>query len=111
MIYLISSTDQSGKWFKVGYTTNLNNRLRAYITDNPTFQLIETVETYRKTKMKLETQLHEEILERGFQFQIKMGIETEWFHVPEEQLKEFERLGLQQFKCCKGRKILRWVTQ
>lgn len=112
MIYLLSSAaDNGGKWFKVGYTTNLDKRLKNYITDNPSFHLVETIETYRKTKMQLESQLHKEILKKGFQFQIKMGIETEWFHVPEEQLKEFELLGLRQFKCCQGRKILRWVTQ
>ena len=106
MIYLVKSPDRNGTWFKVGFTSNLMMRLTHYYTHNPNFELLETVDTYKKTKHKLETEIHNEISALGFNFKVaKNGTKTEWFFIPKENEEEFERNGLGQFKAVKGRKI------
>lgn len=107
MIYLVKSEVRNGTFFKVGYTTNLDNRMKGYTTHNPNIQLIETIVTYKKTKHNLETEVHEEIAEMGYKFHtVEINdILTEWFFVPIEKEKEFEEKGLAQFKACKDRII------
>lgn len=106
MIYLIKTEVREGTYFKVGYTKNLVQRLVPYFTHNPNVQLLETVRTYKKTKCNLEGEIHEEILKMGYTFKVaKNGTVTEWFFVPKEKEKEFEKNGLSQFKACKGRVI------
>ena len=107
MIYLIKQEARHGTYFKIGYTNNLN-RFNAYITHNANIQLLETVETYRKTKHRLETAIHNELKAKGYQFVNNYGINTEWVFVPLEQEERFQRLGLRQFKVCKGRKVIKW---
>ena len=109
MIYLVKSTDREGTWFKVGYTTNLVNRLIPYFTHNPCFEIVETVKTQRRTKMELEKAVHEEIQSLGYYFKVaKNGSLTEWFFVSKENEKEFEEKGLGQFKAMKGRVVYKW---
>lgn len=106
MIYLIKTEVREGTYFKVGYTSNLVKRLIPYFTHNPAVQLLETIETYKKTKHALEIEIHEEILKMGYSFKVaKNGTVTEWFLVPKDKEKEFEKNGLSQFKACKGRVI------
>ena len=106
MIYFVKSTDRNGTWFKVGYTTNLVNRLVPYFTHNPCFDIIETVKTQKKKKMALEKAIHNEIHALGYDFKVaKNGSLTEWFFVPAEKEQEFEAKGLGQFKAMKGRTI------
>lgn len=106
MIYLVKTEVREGTYFKVGYTRNLVQRLIPYFTHNPNVQLLETIRTYKKTKHNLESEIHEEILKMGYTFKVaKNGTITEWFFVPKEKEKEFEKNGLSQFKACKSRVI------
>lgn len=109
MIYLIKQEARTGSYFKVGFTNNIFKRIIPYATHNANVELLEIVETYKKTKMALETEIHSEIITKGYKFQTKklMGIEisTEWFFVPMDKEQEFEQAGLSQFKSCKNRKI------
>ena len=106
MVYFVKSTDREGTWYKVGYTTNLVQRLVPYFTHNPCFDIVETAKTQRKTRHALETAIHSEIKAMGYSFKVaKNGSITEWFFVPAEQEKEFEHKGLAQFKAMKGRTI------
>lgn len=71
MIYLI----ESGDYYKIGYTTNINQRLKSYITANPNFKLIETKEGSKQD----EKELHR--LCKEFKFK------NEWFHKTEKLLE------------------------
>jgi hypothetical protein len=110
VIYLMASAsfNQNEIYFKVGYTSNLLNRLIPYITHNPTTRLLQTVTVYGKTKRQLETAIHNEIKQLGFEFKIdeRSGISTEWFAVDiNSQFFNNIRLnGLQVFKNCENRK-------
>ena len=105
MIYLLKSQSRNGSWFKVGYTLNLAKRLLPYYTHNPNVELLESIKTYHKTKHKLEIEIQQEIINKGYEFKISNNGKREWFFVPLEQEQEFENKGLAQFKACKGRKI------
>ena len=106
MIYLVKTQVRNGTYFKVGYTSNLLKRIVPYLTHNPAFELLETVDTYNKTKRQLETEIHTEIEKMGYQFKTTiLNIKTEWFFVPMDKEVEFEQNGLKQFKACRNRKI------
>ena len=106
----MKSESRKGTWYKVGYTTNLVQRLIPYFTHNPQAELVETAKTHRKTRHALETAIHNEIKDMGYSFKVaKNGAITEWFFVPAEQEKEFEHKGLAQFKAMKGRTIYKAV--
>lgn len=106
MIYFAKSRDREGTYFKVGYTTNIVKRLIPYFTHNPSFELLEMVKTYKKTKCNLEKEIHAEILAMGYNFKIaKNGTITEWFFVPKDKEEAFEKNGLRQFKACRNRMI------
>jgi hypothetical protein len=100
---------RTGTYFKIGYTSNIFKRVIPYATHNANAELLEIVETYKKTKMTLETEIHNEVIKMGYEFQTKkiLGIEiqTEWFFVPMDKEQEFVQAGLSQFKSCKNRKI------
>ena len=107
MVYLIAQRTISGYNLKVGYTANIFKRLIPYATHNPDAELIETIETYKKTKHQLETEIKEELKKQGVQFKIAKttGTKTEWFFLPKKQAERFLEKGLRQFKCCQNRKI------
>ena len=102
MVYLLKMEVKNGSYYKVGFASNLAKRLNYYGTHNPCVECIETVQTYKKTKHQLETEIHKEILEQGFKFENAKinGKKTEWFFVPEGT-----EITLKQFKCCKNRKV------
>lgn len=110
VIYLMASAsfNQNEMYFKVGYTNNLLNRLIPYISHNPTTKLLQTVTVYGKSKRQLETAIHNEIKQLGFEFQIdeRSGIITEWFAVDinSQFFNNIKLNGLQVFKNCKNRK-------
>jgi hypothetical protein len=98
---------------KIGYTQNIFNRLPIYYTHNPFIKILGTIQVYQKTKHKLETLIHNEIIEQGFEFVKICGIRTEWFIVDTET--EFYKTLITNgpcaiFKSCKGRKFERWST-
>lgn len=108
MIYFIKCEVRNGSYFKVGFTTDLDRRMEQYYTAMPTIELLECIATYSKTKHSLETAIHNEIRQMGYEF-VGMGEDKrkgrEWFFVDIEHEREFEAKGLAQFKACKGRKI------
>jgi hypothetical protein len=107
-IYFIKSETRNGTYFKVGFTKNWAMRVLPYITHNPAVQFIEYVNVYNKTKRNLEVEIHAEIEKMGYQFKETKGIKTEWFFVPKNKEKEFEQIGLNNFKACKGRTIIKF---
>lgn len=102
MIYLIKSNN----FYKVGYTNNLQKRLKSYNTDNPNIEIISICKTYKKTKHTLECLVHKEIIANGYKFHNG----TEWFRVPRNQQKTFNTNGLKMFKCCKNRKVYNFTS-
>lgn len=106
MIYLIKQEARKGTYFKVGFTTNLEKRIGNYYGHNPNAIMLEFCLTYSKTQRELETEIHNEILHKGFEFVTTPDGKTrEWFFVPMDKEQEFEQSGLSQFKSCKNRKI------
>ena len=110
MIYLVKQEARTGTYYKIGYTKSIN-RFKQYITHNANIQILEMVDTYRKTRHNLESAIHNELKLQGYQFISNYGISTEWVYVPIEQEEDFERQGLAQFKACKGRKIIKWCER
>ena len=112
VIYLMASAsfNKDEIYFKIGYTSNLLNRLIPYITHNPSAKLLQTVTVYGKTKRQLETAIHNEIEELGLEFKIdeRSGIATEWFavNVNSQFLNDIKTNGLQVFKNCENRKSI-----
>lgn len=109
IIYLIKSPLRGGSLYKVGYTADLVKRANQYHHYNPTAEMLEFIEVYSKTKHKVETAIHREILDMGYKF-VDMDTNDrrtglEWFYVSIDHEAEFERKGLAQFKTCKNRKI------
>ena len=103
MIYLVKSAHANPNkvYYKIGFTNNLEQRLKAYITANPTIEIVETIQTYRKTKRALETSLHNALKALGYEFKSTYGVETEWFAVDKSR-----KFSLEQFKETKNRKII-----
>lgn len=83
---------------KAGFTRNWFNRRNSYITCNPLIEFKEYVETYKKTKCRLEREMQREIEELGGRFIINHGKKTEWFEFDGE-------FSLDMLKCCRSRKI------
>ena len=112
VIYLMASAsfNKNEIYFKIGYTSNLLNRLIPYITHNPSAKFLQTVTVYGKTKRQLETAIHNEIEELGLEFKIdeRSGIVTEWFavNVNSQFFNDIKMNRLQVFKNCKNRKSI-----
>lgn len=104
MIYLM----QSGTFFKVGFTSNLEKRIKAYATHNPQAKLLAYAITYAPTKRALESEIHKELKNMGFQFH-KSALtqtESEWFEPNEDFRKVLETQKLKAFKACRNRKMV-----
>lgn len=78
MVYLI----QSGTYLKIGYTTDIINRFKAYVTSNPEVYLLSVIEG----DMPLEKYLH-----KKFE---KYKYKNEWFHHNIKILEEFDKLSI-----------------
>ena len=87
------------KLHKTGFSSNWFNRRNSYITCNPLIEFVEYVETYKKTKHKLEREMQKEIETLGGRYIVNHGKKTEWF--------EFDGdFSLDMLKSCKDRKII-----
>ena len=71
MLYLIRSFTRSGTYLKVGFTDNIERRMRDYLTENPGRELIGT----RAGDLTEETRLHLYLTACGW----KAGFLDEWF--------------------------------
>ena len=87
MIYLILSAgfkdnnpDQFEKRLKIGYTDNLDNRLKAYLTTNPDFILLQT----REGDITIESYLHKKFEK------YKYKDSKEWFYYNQEIIDHFQ---------------------
>lgn len=100
MVYMIRQEIRNGSLFKVGFSANFEQRQKAYAGYIPTYEIVDTVRTYTKTKRFLEKAIHKEIKQYGFEFVNN----TEWFFVPLELENDVIAEGLKMFKACKNRK-------
>ena len=87
MIYLILSAgfkdnnpDQFERRLKIGYTDNLENRLKAYLTTNPDFMLLQT----REGDTIIESYLHKKFEK------YKYKDSKEWFYYNQEIIDYFQ---------------------
>lgn len=87
MIYLILSAgfkdnnpDQFERRLKIGYTDNLENRLKAYLTTNPDFILLQT----REGDITIESYLHKKFEK------YKYKDSKEWFYYNQEIIDHFQ---------------------
>jgi len=71
MLYLIRSFTRSGTYLKVGFTDNIDRRMRDYLTENPGRELIGT----RAGDLTEETRMHLYLTACGW----KAGFLEEWF--------------------------------
>jgi hypothetical protein len=105
MVYLVKQQARQGTYYKIGYTKSIG-RFKAYITHNANVEILQVVNTYKKTKHSLEKSIHNELKSLGYEFINNYGITTEWIFVPIEKEQEFENQGLKQFKACKNRTVI-----
>lgn len=108
-IYLMLDEKKDYATFKVGYASNLAQRFIAYVTCNCDAQCISVVATQKRSKHKLETCFHDEIIKRGYKFQYSKLMperKTEWFAVEYNDpfYTELKEKGLLAFNIGKGRK-------
>ena len=87
MIYLIlcagfkdNNPDQFEKRLKIGYTDNLENRLKAYLTTNPDFILLQT----RDGGLEIESYLHKKFEKYRYKDS------REWFYYNQEIVDNFQ---------------------
>ena len=114
-VYLIKSAsfEPNTIYYKIGFTSNLLKRVQMYITHNPSYQLIQTVDVYGKTKRQLENAIHREVENFGLNFELKTILnhtyKTEWFkvHTDSELYKAIEENGLLIFNNSKYRKSIK----
>lgn len=71
MLYLIRSFTRSGTYLKVGFTDNIERRMRDYLTENPGRELIST----RAGDLTEETRMHLYLTACGW----KADFLEEWF--------------------------------
>lgn len=105
-IYLI--VDKGNKMAKIGFTSNLEQRIYAYTTANPKAYIRDYCLTHQKTGLDLERKAQHEMAKRGGRrlYASMDGKKTEWFDF-EHQPEFFNNLlknGLQALTTCRGRK-------
>lgn len=83
MLYLIRSFSRSGTYLKVGYTGNLDQRMKQYLVENPGRELIST----REGDLTEETRMHLYLTACG----LKAGFLDEWFIDCPETLTRFHQ--------------------
>lgn len=80
LTYLI----QQGNYLKIGYTSNLKNRLKQYDTHNMYYKLLYVING------NCEKELHEMFKEYHYK--------KEWFHKNKEILNEFKKRGMIEYQ-------------
>ena len=83
MLYLIRTFKRKGTFLKVGYTGDLDGRMRTYLTDNPGYELLST----REGDLTEETRLHLYLTACN----LKAGFLDEWFLDIPETLQGFHQ--------------------
>lgn len=109
-VYLLKDEKRNYCLFKIGFTKDLEKRLKAYATYNPTVELINFCQTKAIRKHATEKAFHKEVEEKGYGFvSSAFKIRTEWFVVPydSELYNELSTKGLSAFKNGKNRWIFK----
>lgn len=107
-IYLMLDEKKDFALFKVGFASNLFQRMIYYATHNAGAQCIDYVKTQVKSKHQVEKQFHTEIKARGYNFYKSSltGSYTEWCKISYDDpfYTELKSKGLNAFRCGKRRK-------
>lgn len=109
-VYLLKDEKRDYCLFKVGFTKDIEKRMKTYATYNPTTQLINYCQTKEISKCKIEKAFQKEVNKKGFAFVLSnMHTLTEWFAVPynSEFYNELCTKGLGAFKNGKNRLIFK----
>ena len=96
IIYLIKMAGTN--LYKIGFSSNWENRKKSYITDNPLMECIECLKTQKRSKHWVERMCQQEVEQIGGKFITKCGVKTEWFEFEEE-------FSFSMLNFCKNRKI------
>ena len=91
MLYLIRTFTRTGTYLKVGYTGNLEERMRTYLTENPGRELIST----RQGDLIEETRLHLYLTACS----LKADFLDEWFLDIPETLQGFHQSQSKMNRC------------
>lgn len=107
MLYLLRDDKRDYVLFKIGSSSDIEQRMSVYTTHNPEATLLEMVMT-RSKSFEVERKIREEVLAMGYPF-IKSAndVSTEWFQVPYEEADEFAEKGFKQFNACKKYKPIK----
>ena len=109
-IYLMKDEKKDFALFKVGFTSDMEQRFKSYATHNPLIECISYIRTYEKSKRFVETMIHQEIESKDYKFITAKinGKTTEFFKVDynDSFYKELNEKGLNAFKFTKNRKNL-----
>jgi hypothetical protein len=107
-IYLMKDEKRNYCLFKVGFTSNIDARIKQYTTHNPECECVSIIRTQVKSKRNIEKIFHDEIQKRGYIFTTAVidGKTTEWFRVSynDEFFNQLTTKGLTAFQCGKNRK-------
>lgn len=107
-VYLMKDEKRNYCLFKVGFTSDLLTRMKAYASHNAETECISVVKTQAKSGKNIEKAFHDEVKARGYGFVYSTmnGNKTEWFKVSYEDdfYTELCEKGLNAFKCGKNRK-------
>lgn len=114
-VYLMIDEKRRYALIKIGFTSNLPQRLQAYTTHNPEAECISTIRTQERSGREVEHRYHEELKSKGYIQTIATidGKRTEWHRIPYSDpfLQELYAKGLTAFKCGKNRKDLGGVAK
>lgn len=107
-IYLMLDEKKDFALFKVGFASNLFNRMPQYATHNAGTECIDYVKTQLKSKRHVEKKFHMEVKAQGYSFYKSpiTGSYTEWFQVSYNDpfYTALKIKGLNAFQCGKYRK-------
>jgi hypothetical protein len=108
-LYLMMDEKKDYALFKVGFASNIFQRIVAYSTHNAGATLINTVNTKATSKHQLEKKCHAEIIARGYKFAVSplTHSTTEWFAVSYDDpfYKELKTFGFEALKTTARHKI------
>lgn len=93
MLYLIKQEGKEQNYLKIGYTKNIEERLKAYNTHNANFKLIETIEN---ADISIETFAHN-LLEK-FKYKGEWYTESNEVYLIWEICKQETRLRINEQK-------------
>lgn len=107
-VYMLIDEKRTHALVKIGFASNLSDRMDSYMTENPEIRCISYIHTMKKTKQGVERTIQKEFSAKGFErVQGRIdGRTTEWFKVSYESTFYGELLakGLNAFQCAKNRK-------